>query len=330
MGGAVYMDAPAFNYAITKNAEGYYLISYKGVSEDGLSKRFYLGYNEANPTVLSSRLTDANDHAAQWEVLTRTQLIQKYKELAVSASEKNPLEVTSLVYGPNFSRNDLRNTANWKGSPTINGDGNNFCAEKFNTAFDVYQTFTGLPAGNYRVTAQGFYRHGLPEPAYAAFQNNAEDGGAVLYANDASVPLASIFSDARKNGFPANGAGRWVTPGTNYTVPDDMLSASTVFSAGFYVNTLDFRVESDGRLRLGFKKTSGATPDGNWSIFDNIHLYIISLDDATAIETIVDGNDVIADSSVYDLSGRKVADDIRNAQLPRGIYIVNGKKLLIK
>ena len=330
VGGAVYMDAPAFNYAITKNAEGYYLISYKGVSEDGLSKRFYLGYNEANPTVLSSRLTDANDHAAQWEVLTRTQLIQKYKELAVSASEKNPLEVTSLVYGPNFSRNDLRNTANWKGSPTIDGDGNNFCAEKFNTAFDVYQTFTGLPAGNYRVTAQGFYRHGLPEPAFTSFQNNAEDGGAVLYANDASVPLASIFSDARKNGFPANGAGRWSTPGTNYTVPDDMLSASTVFSAGFYVNTLDFRVESDGKLRLGFKKTAGATPDGNWSIFDNIHLYIIGLDDVTEIESIHEDNIAINDNSVYDLSGRRVANDFRSANLPCGIYIVNGKKLLIK
>ncbi len=48
---------------------------------------------------------------------------------------------------------------------------------------------------------------------------------------------------------------------------------------------------------------------------------------ATAIDDLVIMND-LRDNKVYDVSGRMVSSDLRN--LPRGIYIVNGKKMVIR
>lgn len=48
---------------------------------------------------------------------------------------------------------------------------------------------------------------------------------------------------------------------------------------------------------------------------------------ATAIDDLIIMND-LRDNKVYDVSGRMVSSDLRN--LPRGIYIVNGKKMVIR
>ena len=110
-----------------------------------------------------------------------------------------------------------------------------------------------------------------------------------------------------------------------------MHSVCTVFSAGFYNNELIFKVKDDGKLRLGFKKTAGSTPDGNWSIFDNVHLYIISLDESTDIEDVIDNDNCLLNRDIYDLSGRRIGNiDSLPARIPKGIYIISGKKVLIK
>ena len=40
--------------------------------------------------------------------------------------------------------------------------------------------------------------------------------------------------------------------------------------------------------------------------------------------------DDMSGKGVYDLKGRKVADKLEGTRLPRGIYIVNGKKVYVK
>ena len=58
-------------------------------------------------------------------------------------------------------------------------------------------------------------------------------------------------------------------------------------------------------------------------------------EDITGIDDInVNVNANVNDNAIYDLSGRKVADNcqlsIINCQLPKGIYIINGKKIVVK
>ena len=55
--------------------------------------------------------------------------------------------------------------------------------------------------------------------------------------------------------------------------------------------------------------------------------FIINLDSATGIRSISNSTS----ECTYDLSGRKVADSRKeNRQLSRGVYIVNGQKIVVK
>lgn len=59
------------------------------------------------------------------------------------------------------------------------------------------QTLTGLPVGVYDVSCQGFYRMGGHDNAAAQRSAGTEQLNAVLYANDNTVPLMSIFECAQ-------------------------------------------------------------------------------------------------------------------------------------
>jgi hypothetical protein len=75
---------------------------------------------------------------------------------------------------------------------------------------------------------------------------------------------------------------------------------------------------------------------GTRSIAKQEKLQIILLDnnDASAINDIQEGtvNGKPTDGAIYDLTGRKVNWQLStgNCQLPKGIYIRNGKKILVK
>lgn len=57
---------------------------------------------------------------------------------------------------------------------------------------------------------------------------------------------------------------------------------------------------------------------------------IVFEDDVTGITPINVNDNVNVNSAVYDLQGRKVADSYRSFKQHRGLYIVNGKKIVIK
>lgn len=58
--------------------------------------------------------------------------------------------------------------------------------------------------------------------------------------------------------------------------------------------------------------------------------YGISFDEANDIATPMADGQLAASSSIYDLSGRKVAEGAEWRNLPKGIYIQNGRKICIK
>ena len=57
------------------------------------------------------------------------------------------------------------------------------------------------------------------------------------------------------------------------------------------------------------------------------------VDEATGIESVsIDNEEIIGDRRIYDLSGRRinVRDDAGLSSLPKGIYIINNRKYIIK
>jgi len=176
-----------------------------------------------------------------------------------NASPENPLNLTSFINNPSFSEN----TSNgWQNPGTINYH----VAEFYQSTFDMYQVLTELPAGKYRLKAQGFERPKAND-AGAAYRAKTEKIYSKLYAkatdySQLNCPFNSLY---KHNYFGA---------GTQNNYLNSMSAAETMFSVTstkYYEMILDsILVGSDGKLTIGVK--SDFQQSGYWVLFDNFRL----------------------------------------------------------
>ena len=142
----------------------------------------------------------------------------------------------------------------------IGGNAANRCAERYHAIVDVSQTIAAsVPNGRYKVYAQGFWRQ------------DGSSAGPDFYANSDKNTLGSLT-------------------GTENSMTD----ASTSFSAGKYVNSVETFV-SDGKLKVGINITA----NNQWVIFDNFTLDYLGqcvMDYAVALP---DGGAMAADTWYY-------------------------------
>ena len=106
-----------------------------------------------------------------------------------------------------------------------------------------------------------------------------------------------------------------------------MASSAAHFAKGYYDNSLLFNLTAATNLQLGIRQSVSATY--YWTIFDNFRLYYygsMTIDMVTDVETIAVEN--AAPHAVYNMQGQKVADSLEG--LPQGLYICNGKKMMVK
>ena len=141
----------------------------------------------------------------------------------------------------------------WQGAITdvINGVG-----EVYNGAFNLYQVLPDMPAGEYTLTVNAFYRCGTNDYSQA----NMNDGAnhyASIYLGTASKAVIGLFDEPE--GLVPNGTG----------------DAFTAFEAGKYLNTLTFN-HAGGDLLLGIKNEGGYNDE--WTCFSNFKLVSGSTD----------------------------------------------------
>ena len=233
---------------------------------------------------------------------------------SVSFPSVTTTDYTSRIVNPSFDGNAKNG---WEGT-SLAVDYSE--AEIFNKTYDFYQTITDLPAGQYELTCQGFYRNG----GYADAAKNRTAGkealNAILYANDSTVALVSIFEDAGKKG----------AVGVNQSpygyIPNNMEQAAIYLRAGLYKNSLLCEVGDDGKLKIGVKKTVAVGND--WSIFDNFTLtYLGNPNIPDALDRVQISQPVSAFEGIYTLQGTKV-NALSN--INKGIYVMNGQKVLVR
>ncbi len=228
----------------------------------------------------------------------------------------NPFDITYLL--ENAALDD--DASGWSDSPTFSYS----CCEYYTTSsFDFYQTTSiKLPKGTYEVKAQGFQRPGSYADVYTDYVTNGTNNvNATLYAKTKSVTLKNIFDD-----YTTTSKTGAVAAATKVYIPNTMQGASNYFAAGLYDNSVMTTTSSSATFKLGIK--GSATGGTNyWTCFDNFRLYYYggwSTDDVTPVEAIVADETDISTGKFYDLSGRQVS------RPERGIYIQNGKKILVK
>ena len=227
-----------------------------------------------------------------------------------------PFDLTYMLVNPT-----LDETADgWTGGATVSYG----CAEFYQKTFDFSQTVKNLPVGTYAFCGQGFQRPGSSSTAYSDYKAGSNKVNAVIYAGGNSESLAHICDGIQTRKV---GKGNETALTSGRYVPNDMQSADAYFKKGIYENRVVAAVTSDdGLLKVGVKSTS--MPSNYWAIFDNFRLYYYgskSVDEVTAVPAI-QHSEIITANSVYDLQGRKVSEP----GIRKGIYIVNGKKMIVR
>ncbi len=257
------------------------------------------------------------------------QAVFNFLSNATPTDIEQPFNVSLLIMNPGLDEKE-----GWVGAPTLNYS----CGEFFEVAFDFNQTLTNMPAGTYVLRAQAFQRAGLAETAYRAYINGTTSRiSTFLYAGSHSARVHNIcdYGQEKKLGV---GNEQEVGDPVIY-IPNDMRSAANYFKQGFYDNEVATELKEDGsEMKIGIRCKNGNSH--YWSIFDNFRLFYygsMPLDVVTGVEAYTqpfpDGKGTVA-TAIYDLSGRKVGEVSGKQglplQLPKGIYILNGKKVVVK
>lgn len=192
-------------------------------------------------------------------------------------------DITLLITNPDFANG----TTGWTGAPSIEyGIGEKYSNDAGFT-FDVYQEITGLPAGTYEISADGFYRPGSNadwSANYGAENDTYNTICSYLYGNEGQAPMLHIANFAVAEN---PGVGSFV----QVSVPNDpsidgMYVPNTRQAVDYLVNTVGgyprtsvkCYVGEDGVLRFGVKGV-GAINGANWTPFDNFKINYLGADD---------------------------------------------------
>ncbi len=260
----------------------------------------------------------------------------------LGATKDAPQDITAVIINPNFDEgtNDTSGATGWTFaysgdhigySSTTQYEGGGYCFEFWNcTSFNMEQTIVGLAEGYYHVTVTAAYRAGNNSDALAqAWADSPEDyEDVVFHANKATVPLASAFEGkADEELSEGNGDATATIDGTTYYVPNTLISfyAYSQQESQPYLNEVDVFVEEGEDLTIGIRLVGNAVTY-NWCPFDTFTISYLGNGDENMPDAIeeVQAEDEAAGSAIYDLAGRQVS------KAAKGIYIINGKKVLVK
>ena len=260
LGNGGYVDAAAFGFTLTKVED-----ETEGVSIYTIGDGTNLYVANAENTIVEFKAADATDPMAQWMLVNKSERLK----LLAKATPENPVDATFMILCSDFGRND-QYIGEWNGAPVRGGNNDNQCAEKFNTNFDIYQVVKWIPAGQYEVSVQGFYRAG-------GFAENTDAQNAFLYANGVETPLIAVATE----GADAAGNGYSSQSSNGKFIPNSMNEASTVFTAGAYTNNKLVTTVYDLTMTLGVKKD--VTIANDWTIFDSFRIKYLGYDEPTTL-----------------------------------------------
>ncbi|MBQ7572449.1 MAG: hypothetical protein IJT19_09470, partial [Bacteroidaceae bacterium] len=88
-------------------------------------------------------------------------------------------------------------------------------------------------------------------------------------------------------------------------------------------NKCQFQVTEDGKAVIGVRKDQHI--EGDWTIFTNWQLFYLGKTQPDAVESLIaDENVASRKAAIYNLAGQRVA------KAQKGIYVVNGRKVVVK
>ena len=186
---------------------------------------------------------------------------------------------------------DANSWALWTVKGTFGNQRFNGAAETWHsTNFTMQQTLKGLPAGQYVISCQ--------------MANGEGDNTGYLFAKTGEETQKAIVSQS--------------CAGSDFDTQRNMMAADERYG----LLTVCINVLEDEELVFGITEPTNGT---TWLVFDNFRLSYLG-PDVTEVEGLTGDMSGIKLNAVYDFYGRR----IQSAILEKGVYIINGKKVLIK
>ena len=222
-----------------------------------------------------------------------------------------------MLENPNFDKDA---TTGWTSATAPNYGGKG--AEFYERTFNFYQTLTNMPVGIYQLKAQAFQRPGEPSVVYTQYKAGTSKISAELYIDTESTAVKNICIDSQRTSLHSSDKQL----ATGVYVPNSMDGAAKYFAKGLYDNgvILD-QTTSGANFKVGIR--CNQSESYYWTMFDSFRLYFYGQNRTiVGIETIGEDKIMNGERIVYDLSGRKIV----NGQLPKGVYIINGKKVFVR
>lgn len=247
------------DFAQTKDRIAAVWDTHKTITNQALDHSAYDAAVEAGKAALAGITTmeelEAKD-AEVWAVLCQI--------LQTGTTAKGQFDLTSLISNSNF----LRNTEGWKSHNPLYWNETGVMEEYNKTEGLITQTLKNMPAGNYTLKVQAFYRPASTNISNSTYESGTEDKRAELFLGEASQKIRSINDDSRylslRPESDTYGAfGR--------CVPGSLNGVSDAFRAGQYWNVMRTEVTTAGDLPLGLRFDEGQ--GDNWLTFDNFRLY---------------------------------------------------------
>ena len=243
--------------------------------------------------------------------------VRTFLEGGQATSADKPFDISFMIQNAGMDALD-----GWTGTPTLNYS----CAEYYQSNVDFSQKLSSMPKGVYELKVQAFQRPGAIATVNTDYAAGSDKVDTYIYVGNTNNKqnICNIMADAQTKKL---GVGTEVAAGTKY-VPDNMQASAKYFAEGFYENTVKATTKYKATLTVGIKGTNTLTK--SWVIFDNFRLFYYGLNDPATSGIREVQTDVRCKSTgVYTLGGQKINSSTDNLQLlPKGIYIVNGKKVV--
>jgi hypothetical protein len=218
-----------------------------------------------------------------------------HEQLLAGTTPDSPRDATVLIQNPAFEGNSW---VLWDVQGTFGNQRFNGAAETWHsTDFKMQQTLEGLPFGLYTVTCQ--------------------------MANGEGKNTGYLFATA--NGRTAKAVVSQSCVGSDFDTQRNRMAANSKYGQ----LEVEAYVGNDGTLTFGLQEPTNGT---TWLVFDNFRLTYYG-PVADGIEEVMKrgGNETEkACSAIFDLAGRRIATLQHHAPIPKGIYIKDGRKIVVR
>ena len=242
---------------------------------------YYTVLNSFKEQLAAGSMSDEDVESAK--ATLRSELFKLMKNVPAKSGQ---YDITGFLKNP-----DLAKISGWT-TPSSYFALKSGLVECFNvkTAARMYQTIKDMPAGEYTVKVQGFYRNGEWKQALANYERGKDVVKASIYIDDFKEnisPLKSIFDDgcymlkgkhhksADVNavvsglGFPHS---HFVDENNRSNIQRTPDIAAQAIKHGHYWNEMTATHAEDGNLIIGITLATGA-PAEDWIVVDNFRLY---------------------------------------------------------